>query len=557
MHGFAYTLRLIEPVLANSLGGDANSAQSLPFVPGAVMRGAVIQIYQEQHHLQSLDATAEDSRRLFLDGRTRYLHAYPLGDQERRTLPAPLSWHKRKNLDPARETKRQRELFDLSRKIEDPRAQLVRADGLISWSVGNSMVYPVRHDDQLNVHTQRDAIKGRATEENGAVFRYESLAAGQSLRGLILTKSKADADSLKQLLPVGRKIRLGKSRTAGYGLAVVEEVEELNSQWREASNTDFRDRARFTLTLLSEAIVRDERGQHTLDPLPALRRLLGGQIGIAAREDTPEQNIFRRAEIVGGFNRKWGMPLPQVAAIAAGSVFVIEADPPVGDDKLRELEQFGLGERRAEGFGRVAIDWCDEHIPRLGEALQAKNDRDDRAAVAMSTSERELAKQILIRRWRRELDNRLTEAIERSPISGEIPNSQLSRWRGVAHSALVQRTPLQRLNYLTKFLDDEQKKGSRAWEQLRRARINKQRLTDWIKDVLTKPDSPWRWMQNPPPPLLIGEKVNPTPPSFGDVQIDDEKVMELKIEYCIRLLDGVLARQAKHQAKERKSGRER
>lgn len=546
MNGFTYTLRLIEPVLANSLGGDANSARSLKFVPGAVLRGAVIRIYQDQNRLPALDATAEEVRRLFLDGRTRYLHAYPLGDQERRALPAPLSWYKRKNLDWARENKKRRELFDLSKKGGSPGAQLVRVDDLISWASGNDLAYPVKQDDLMNVHTQRDADKGRATEEHGAVFRYEAIATGQRMTGVILTESKDDADKLKQLLPVGRTFKLGKSRTAGYGLAKVEVIEDLRNEWREALDDKFNSPSRFTLTTLSETIVRDECGQHTLNPLPALRGLLGNHIIIAMREDAPEQNIFRRAEIVGGFNRKWGMPLPQVAAISAGSVFVIEANPPVGADKLSDLEKFGLGERRAEGFGRIAVDWCDEQPPRLGEATGAGEDTDDRAAVTMSAPERELAKQILLRRWRRELDSRLTVAIQSLLVSGDIPNSQLSRWRGVAHSALAQAKPQQRLGHLTKFLEGEEKKGSRAWEQLRRARVNKQqRLTDWIKEVLTQPDSPWRWMEHP------------SPPAFGDVQIEKTTMTALKIEYSIRLLDGVLARKSKEQADERKAGRGR
>ena len=41
MNGLLYTLRTLEPVLANSLGGDANSAQSLPYVPGGLVRGAL------------------------------------------------------------------------------------------------------------------------------------------------------------------------------------------------------------------------------------------------------------------------------------------------------------------------------------------------------------------------------------------------------------------------------------------------------------------------------------------------------------------------------------
>ncbi|MCP4646813.1 MAG: RAMP superfamily protein, partial [bacterium] len=95
MNGLSYTLRLIEPVLLNSLeGGDANSAKSLSYIPGSVIRGAVISAYLKSNHF----ADADDSqfRSLFLDGSTRYLHAFP-DDEGYRTLPTPLSWKVRKD----------------------------------------------------------------------------------------------------------------------------------------------------------------------------------------------------------------------------------------------------------------------------------------------------------------------------------------------------------------------------------------------------------------------------------------------------------------------------
>ena len=44
MNGVRYTLRLLEPVLANSLAGDANSAQTVPYIPGGLVRLSLIHI---------------------------------------------------------------------------------------------------------------------------------------------------------------------------------------------------------------------------------------------------------------------------------------------------------------------------------------------------------------------------------------------------------------------------------------------------------------------------------------------------------------------------------
>jgi len=90
MNGFTYTLTLLEPVLANSLGGEPNSANSLFYIPGGLVRGAAINSYSGKK-----DAGDDDFRRLFLDGSARFLNAYPLSENGR-SLPTPLKYKKPK-----------------------------------------------------------------------------------------------------------------------------------------------------------------------------------------------------------------------------------------------------------------------------------------------------------------------------------------------------------------------------------------------------------------------------------------------------------------------------
>jgi CRISPR-associated protein Csx10 len=569
MNGISYTIRLLEPVLANSLAGDVNSACSLPFVPGALIRGIVIQAYLEKNNSAELDAADPETRRLFFNGATRYLNAYPfVQTYGRRASPVPLSWRKRKGEVPPHE------IYDLSVAPEETGEPLESLGQGVCCTLLGESAYGIKYEEQINVHTQRDAKKGRATKEHGAVFRYEALPAGALLAGVILTGSASEADAMKDLID-GRTILLGKARTAGYGQATVETVEVWAGNWREAeiSPTDSDEERRdesgesredyggdepeqlssFTLTFLSDAIVRDEKGQHTLDPLPALRKRLNNQFNLT----TGEGSIFRQSEVVGGFNRKWGLPLPQVAAIAAGSVFVIKADPPVSVATLRRLEDEGIGERRAEGFGRIAINWHSHsetlYWQELEQDLSLDEGQPTGGEVTLSQREKRLAEQFLTRLLRRDLDRQLRDAIHALSINGSIPNSQLSRWRSIARSALAEVTPARRVERLTAFLASEREKASQAWEKMRRARVvhsgiagkeDPMRLTEWIQEVLTKEDSPWRWFEN---------SRKPEPRALGD-NVKVEVSTELTVEYQIRLIDGVLARKAKEQAKHANRG---
>jgi CRISPR-associated protein Csx10 len=97
MKAITFVLETQQPVLATSFQGDPNSDVSYPFIPGSMIRGALIGRYLQRYGLQDGDIlTDETVRRLFFDGKTRYLNAYIYQEQQR-TLPLPHSWKKEKN----------------------------------------------------------------------------------------------------------------------------------------------------------------------------------------------------------------------------------------------------------------------------------------------------------------------------------------------------------------------------------------------------------------------------------------------------------------------------
>lgn len=477
MNGFLYTLILEEPVLAGNLGGDPNSADSRFYIPGGAVRGAAIQAYAGNK-----DAADDDFRRLFLNGETRFLNAYPvLSDQ--RSLPIPLKYPKKKYL----------QVSDFGR-------------------IEANTLYALAEAEQINVHTQRDAMRGRSTTEAGAVYRYVALPAGMQLQGAILTDNSTDAQKLKELLD-SRSILLGKARTAGYGHAKVK-FSPLPEGWRETGQS-LNVTQKVALTLLSPAIVRDENGQFSMDLAPALSARLGKKVTLGA--------VHRKAEIISGFNRIWGLPLPQVIAIAAGSVFEVESDATL-DDWLT-LESTGLGERRAEGFGRVAVnlelpdevDW-----QKIEMALVTP----DQGQLAKDDP---IANRMLTRLLRRDLDEQIIHCARKSAelYVGGIPNSQLSRWRVIVRDVLETRD----LDRLKKFADES--KGKPGWKKMEKARItfgeSRPRLTEWIVGLLEKPemlDKAW-------------EKDFRTERKLGAAGVT--LTPDLNTEYRLRLLDAVLA----------------
>lgn len=508
MNGFLYTLTLQEPVLANSLGGDPNSADSLFYIPGGAVRGAFIQKWAGP-----ADAADDEFRRLFLSGATRFLAACPLL-QGQRAVAAPRTWQVERK--PAPDTAKR--VFHRAPAGLDTRSvnfDWHRLEGQTLFSANEAW--------QVNIHTQRDAERGRATSAAGAVYRYISLPTGTQLQGAVLTENAADAKKLRSLVGEKSIILLGKARTAGYGAASLE-LADLPKDWRESGQTFPAVKDVFTVTLLSPALVRDANGQFSLDLAPALAAHLGIQPGQV-------EVVCRSAAVVGGFNRTWGLPLPTATAIAAGSVFRVKANLPL--EKLQALEESGLGERRAEGFGRVAIDlelpaneipWKPIDLAQAGEPTGSLPAKDPLAAL------------MLTRLLRRDLDEKLVHAA-RAAMAGygsNVPNSQLSRWRIILRDALPKRD----LARVQKFCQES--KGKAGWKKMEKARVRigntTPRLTEWIETVLEQPASLYS-------ALGVDETLE------RRLGSNSAKISDLNAEYRLRLLDAVLAMLAKQNGK--------
>lgn len=529
-----YRITLQEPLLATRIAGDPNSAVSYPYVPGSTVRGAVVAAYMKNKGVAALDLEMEEVQRLFFDARTRYLNAYPVDAGNRRTLPVPRSLFAVKG-DETR-------LYDFAHKViyevNGEKAQFVAAARdfqSFCWIDGDEM-YFVAPRRRINVHTSRDRVMGRATEESGAVFQYDALEEGQTFAGWVLTDDDSDVEVLMSLLQNVQ--RLGGSSNSGYGRVSVE-VDAAQRPWREVSGSvETIDAGQtFVVTLLSDALIRDPAtGQHTWDVRPALQELLGVAVEDAQPGGDEERRSVWRMEEVGGFNRTWGLPLPQAYAIAAGSVFVLRATSSISADAIAAVEWRGIGERRAEGFGRLVFDWQRETELKVVKAPEKTGQ-----AVSLPDLEgpaQEVAEQMVRRMIRRELDNHLLRAIYNLPIDGRIPlsNAQISRMRIIVREAL----PNGDIDRLQSYLKNNIKQRRTVRDQFDQTRIGRERLSRWLEDCLEKPETVWNkiGVQN------LSKRIG------ANVRISTQGNEPLAREYTIRLIDGVLARLAKERRRE-------
>lgn len=548
MNGVIYTLHLLEPVLANSLAGDANSAQSLPYIPGGLVRGALASKWLGGKTLEANSPDEATFRRLFVQPVTRYLHAYP-ANGEQRALPTPLSWHQKKNKPD--DNVYDRAFGEPVGENGEPMDDLRLAKFKFYHSVAAGRADYFDTGRQVHIHTQRDAVLGRAARGRGAVYRYESLPAGTRWRGVILTETADDAKTLLKLLTDPGYLSVGKARTAGYGRARLEAA-SLDENWRERPRSDIwtttteeeeleddnppqeieppETLSQFWLVCLSPLLARDASGQPGPDPTQALSARLGAPVTV--------ERAFRRGEIVGGFNRRWGTYLPQAVAAAAGSVFQCVTTTPVEWATLVALSETGLGERRGEGFGRVAVEWQGVAEWEVSKHGDESFDVDE---AALAEEDQRLAQLMLGRMLRRQLDEGLIATGQHLQLRHRetAPSpSQVSRWQVLVRNALAtvagdKSLAAQELAKVATFAQRERDRNSRAWQKMNRARLREgaspgPRLTDWLDELLNGKRSIW---------AVIYEKKSPKM-TLGNTVFEADESM--RVEYTLRLIDAVL-----------------
>ncbi len=527
-----YRVTLLEPLLATRIAGDPNSGVSYPYVPGSLVRGAAVAAYMRERDIAALDAGAEDVRRLFFDGRTRYLNAYPVDARGIRTLPTPRSLFHVKGEESS--------IYDFAietiSEVDDEKVQFVaaaRESQPFCWIEDNHIFF-IAPERRINVHTQRDRVKGRATDESGAVFQYDALEEGQTFAGWVLVDEDADVELASSLLR--RSYRLGGSSNSGYGRVTVEVSEPQDVEgWREIPRqiTSVDNGETFVVTLLSDTLVRDSNtGQYTWNLQPALQRLLGVEIECIQADD---QRSVWRLEEVGGFNRTWGLPLPQAQAIAGGSTFVFRARATIPLEAISGAEWRGIGERRSEGFGRLAFNWQSE--AQLARVTPPKASPIAQPAPKLDGVAYDMAQQMARRALRRELDGMLRKAINDIHIKrATISNAQISRLRIIAREAL----PHGDLARLQKYVEENIKTRRSVRDQFDQTRLGSERLSRWLEERLSQPETVWNKLGAQNVSKRIGDNVH----------VSAQGNESLAREYTIRLIDGVLARLAKERRKE-------
>lgn len=517
MNALTFQIHLLEPVLVTQVGsGDPNSAVGFDFIPGSVIRGALIGRYLQERNEDKVDATDKDFRRLFFDGKVCFLNAYPSQTRtEVRTLPTPLSWRRGKDEDhPIYNIVLDNSGIEIENK-KDPSKNwvLVNEPFCSMWGEvdehGNYQTELFKPATQIKIHIAR-ANRQNVTKDGSTIFRYLALDSDQNFAGAIIADDKSDLDEIEALLGGDTALSLGKSHLAGYGHVKIGKM-ETKENWKEYTTISKNKEKCIIVTLLSDAIVRDDKTGEYVATIESIDPILG-----------KHEKAFVGTRVQGGFNRTWNLPLPQTLAIQAGSVFVYKNKTGLLD-QLKKCETIGIGERRVEGFGRIAVEWNQEG------KICLENSVPPTTHPVKLTGDTTLAQRTVNRMMRAKLDEALIKKVNEmiiKDVAGRIHNTQLSRMRVIARRAWSENNADLILQHINRM-------KSPAKSQFEHAMIERKSLYEWLKERAGKPNSIRSILG------IISDKV----PSIGG--IEPNMTGEMELEYTVRLIDGILRKALK------------
>lgn len=339
-------------VLTDPNRSDNNAAETYGFIPGAAIRGAVMEI------LSAEDPAWFAAHKADLLG-IRFLDALPVPEESPSRVPLP-------SLRGFYEDKDEKAL-ECVVKNGDFTPGFKRAKlGTFCAPEGDTLHYwSARTGSVTRIQRGRDG-------EDTKLFQVCALSAGQKLEGYILLGDPALGERLTRAL--GKSLWLGADRYAGYGKCSVRAEAVPRPAWQEVYGCRDGDTPEEELYLLAVSpftMLNDSGEPCGLDEEKLAKRLGVNEVKVQ----------FCATSLVqaGGYNRVWGCRAPSVRFYDRGSLFRLRCNPAPTADALRRVQREGLGIRQAEGFGQVLF------LPAAQvDGLQKKSRVSDRTAVGVS-----------------------------------------------------------------------------------------------------------------------------------------------------------------------------
>lgn len=320
---------LLSDLIISSKAANEGFYKSLDYIPGSKFLGIVAQkLYDDQTELQrTLD--------LFHNGTVRFGDAHPLINGEI-SYRSPLSWRypKKKKLTDGIYLHHQLDQECPKSKNGTSAEVLVQAKNKF-FTLHKKFI---EVDQIFSIKSAYDRELYRSKDEQ--MYGYFALKKDTVWRSFIDLDDDQYVEVVKKDL-LGKR-RIGRSRTAQYGLVHIDLVEE--QTLAEQSDYGKKDQEVY-LYAYSNLCLLDQNGNYTLRPEAK-------DLGLPKGSEILWEKSQVRSRKYQSWNKKRHKPNQDRYLIQKGSVLAAKLEGPVN----RQALQQGIGVHRSEGFGQVMLD---------------------------------------------------------------------------------------------------------------------------------------------------------------------------------------------------------
>lgn len=341
-----------DPLVITDGSAESLGHKTLHYIPGNMLLGAFASCWVRKHKNEDPDLNPEFNS-FFLNGKVSWGNAFPMCGQEP-SVPIPLCFLRIKNHEglPVIGQKEFSECLvtncielnsgdtdAVEKQVQKlwPEKELsnVKTKKFQGGFMGENSLNETIVEENFTMHV---ALNEDGTAADGQLFGFSSISTGTIFISEIVVDGELEED-LKKLISSEKEIRVGHSRSAGYGRVKV----ELDTTETFKTSENKVNGERVYLYLKSPYI---SHNSYT-DPFSSLEKKLREIPGFREIDKDRLYDGFRN---IAGFNNLWKKPRRTRSAIKEGSVFSLICDD---SNLFIKSLPFALGGDIHEGYGRI------------------------------------------------------------------------------------------------------------------------------------------------------------------------------------------------------------
>lgn len=448
------TIDVEEPLKINDVLRTRDSTRALTYIPGHVLRGALVHAYLQDKKPTPNDL---DTVNIFNPEKIQFWNGYLMVNGKR---SLPFAQHL---FETKADSKSKATVKKIYNSLQDNGLEEIESESPVRV---NRHMMALDEDGIIGANVEITSslhinINGPDGQRDDALYRYEAIAPKQRFQAIVKAEEAHDfVEWLSQ--KESFHIWLGGARNSGYGRSRI--TIQTGDENLEIPNNVGSVNDELYMLATSDWIVYNEQGQlvSSIDD-----KWLSEQLGTTVKLVGQVVNT----ELSGGYISHWRAYQPMIRSVKAGSIYRYKVAGSIDETKLNKLIERGIGSRTNEGFGRfIALpNWRYEKLKLSSEtSISLQEHRQLSNKDREKEESAQLKRSIIAERIKEDINKEVNTWFSLSKNLEKLNTSQWSKLLEVTNDILNDDRNLQ-----SKYKN----KWEVFWEDVKKRTENKSKLS--------------------------------------------------------------------------------